>query len=166
MSRKSLEVRFWEKVKIASYDDCWEWTAAKSPDGYGCFRVNGVLRHSTHVAYELAWGIPFPKSMHACHACDNPSCVNPLHIWIGTNDDNIRDKIAKNRQPRLKGETNGQSKLTEGQVQQILDRYEREKITQLALAQEYGISRQQMNRIVNRKKWAHVNHSTRKNIQL
>lgn len=93
---RPLAERFWEKVTIAGPDECWPWTAS-TRSGYGVFSINGTRRPAPQVAWELRHGEPFPEAMRACHTCDNPPCCNPAHIWPGTQQDNIRDAVAKGR---------------------------------------------------------------------
>lgn len=92
-------LRNWEKKFIKNGpDDCWEWTGVKDDDGYGRFYLNGSCRQSAHrVCFRLHKGT-IPDGLCVCHTCDNPPCVNPAHLWLGTNQQNIQDKVAKNRQ--------------------------------------------------------------------
>lgn len=92
-----LEERFWAKVQKASADECWIWNGAHHMLGYGQIWTNGRHRPAHQVAWELEHGKPFPDGMFACHKCDNPPCVNPNHIWPGTNSENIKDAIEKGR---------------------------------------------------------------------
>jgi hypothetical protein len=95
-SRIPIEDRFWSKVEIG--DDCWLWTAATTHDGYGLLgRPGGRGMVTVHrLAWVIAFG-PIPTGMHVLHTCDTPPCVNPAHLWLGTNADNIADKVAKGR---------------------------------------------------------------------
>jgi hypothetical protein len=96
--------RFWSKVATAGPDDCWPWTAATTPKGYGrwTYREGGKNCHTTahRKAWELANG-PIPAGFQVLHRCDNPPCCNPAHLWLGTHRDNMADKVAKGRQSRL-----------------------------------------------------------------
>lgn len=86
--------RFWDKVDKTS--DCWIWTAAKSAAGYGRFKLNGRLVSPHRLAYEMAFG-DIPPGSDVCHRCDNPPCVNPEHLFVGSRSDNMQDCIAKGR---------------------------------------------------------------------
>jgi hypothetical protein len=91
---KTLEERFWSKVDVCGPDECWEWTAYRLPAGYGTF---GRPTTTTHrIAWQLTNG-PIPEGMFVCHKCDNPPCVNPAHLFVGTQQDNLRDMWSKGR---------------------------------------------------------------------
>ena len=88
--------RFWDKVKIAGPDECWEWKAGKNTSGYGWFSFNGTQITSNRMVWLLING-EIPNGMCVCHKCDNPSCVNPDHLFLGTHLDNMKDKSIKGR---------------------------------------------------------------------
>jgi hypothetical protein len=94
--------RFYEKVRIEGVGDCWEWTAGKST-GYGVIKVDGRSRKAHRVSYLIHNG-ELPREMLVCHKCDNPPCVNPAHLFLGTYQDNAQDKVNKGRCP-LKSRT-------------------------------------------------------------
>ena len=87
--------QFWSKVDKSG--ECWIWNGPKGGRNYGRVFINGRVRPAHQVAWELANGKPFPAGMLACHHCDNPPCVNPDHIFVGTNIDNVLDAIKKGR---------------------------------------------------------------------
>lgn len=90
--RRSTEERFWEKVKKT--EGCWEWLSAKA-NGYGVFGCNGKSVYATRLIWFFTYG-EWPKN-YMCHTCDNPSCVNPKHLFDGTAKDNYDDAVKKNR---------------------------------------------------------------------
>lgn len=94
-----LAERFWAKVDKRGPDECWPWLGGTS-DGYGVIgvgrRAEGVKR-ATHIAWTLEHGVPLPDGMDALHKCDNPPCVNPKHLFPGTQADNVKDMLAKGR---------------------------------------------------------------------
>jgi len=93
--------RFPYFVDIIDTDGCIEWTGSKTNAGYGVIGENGKPRMATHVSLELA-GYPRPgANLFALHKCDNPACVNPKHLWWGTQSENMRDQISKGRNPRV-----------------------------------------------------------------
>lgn len=89
--------KFWDRVDKRGPDECWPWTGAMSStnNAYGRFWCDGRMRPATQVSWEIANGAPFPEGKFACHSCDNPPCVNPAHIWPGTNSENLRDAVEK-----------------------------------------------------------------------
>lgn len=89
---------FWAKVDRRGPDECWEWTAARSPNGYGRFKPKGMgQKTASRWSYEMHVG-PIPDGMQVCHTCDNPPCVNPAHLWLGDHAANAADRDAKGRQ--------------------------------------------------------------------
>lgn len=150
-TRKSLE-RFWSKVDLSKVDEefaCWEWTATKVHD-YGQISWQGRGRYTHRLAYELAYG-KYPAELDVCHHCDNRSCCNPNHLFLGTNADNTRDRDQKGRQVSKRGEQHVLHKLTDAQVVEIRQRYARGGISQPALAREFGVVQAQIWNIVHRK---------------
>lgn len=96
-ARRPLAERFWSKVdKTAGLTGCWIWTGCTQVDGYGQIWVEDGMRPAHRVAFELVEGI-IPVGLEVLHRCDNPICVNPFHLFTGTQSDNIRDCVAKGR---------------------------------------------------------------------
>jgi hypothetical protein len=155
MSRKSKSLRDRFLEQLHKTGDCWQWRGAKGHRGYGVIGAGGyhgrTLR-AHRVAYELFVG-PIPEGMCVCHRCDNPGCVNPSHLFLGTYAENQADSLAKDRKPR--GERHGSARLTWAQVQEIRDRYQpySPKFGGAALGQRYGIGATEVWNIVHRRKW-------------
>lgn len=92
-----MESNFWRHVDKRGPDECWPWTGGRNAKGYGCFSIRGKRSVATRASLEIATGKPVPDGMLACHTCDNPPCVNPAHLFVGTPRDNMQDQVAKGR---------------------------------------------------------------------
>ena len=95
--------RFWHYVNVRGPDECWEWTGGRGARGYGKFKLDYVGYAAHRFSYELAHGL-IPDGLYVCHRCDNPPCVNPAHLFVGTSSDNMLDASSKGR---INGENNG-----------------------------------------------------------
>ena len=149
-----MEARFVAKIDKNGENGCWIWTAS-TRHGYGQFCIDGKIWKANRVAYKL-WKGEIPDGLLVRHKCDVPTCVNPEHLEVGTQQDNMDDMVRAGRQNKLKGETNGGAKLTEAQV---LDIRLRKGQTQVELAREFGISKTQICNIRNGKRWKHLKPS-------
>jgi len=148
-----LETRFWDKVQKTDGDSCWEWTGAHVINGYGQIWNDRQFRYAHRISWELHYG-PIPQDLCVCHRCDNRGCVRPDHLFLGTNLENTLDRETKGR--GAKGERQGSAKLTEAQVVNIRRLYAVGESSQRALAQQFGISKTEIARIVCGKKWRHL----------
>lgn len=146
------EKRFWEQVEKRGPDDCWNWTGCKR-NGYGVLFANGRSQLSHRFSYELKYGL-IPDGLLGCHKCDNPSCCNPDHIFLGTSAENTRDAKEKKRMPY--GENHHNAKLTLADVRQIRSDYATCSISYSSLAKKYKVSKQLIYLIVKRKAWKDV----------
>lgn len=148
--------RFWSKVEVLTDKQCWNWKGGTIPQGYGSFWANGRNLRAHRVAWELFHNTRVPDGGVLCHHCDNPLCVNPHHLYVGTSKTNAQDREKRGRANRLVGESSPRARITEAVVVEIRARYEPRKVTLLQLADEFGISFQHVSEIVHGKKWAHV----------
>jgi len=143
-----IEERFWAKVnKIEG--GCWEWTAAKSV-GYGRFKVDGRLLLAHRFSYELQHG-PIPEGLWVLHHCDNPCCVNPEHLFLGTRSDNMLDCVRKGRHVN-----NACTKLTKNDVLSIRRFYKKGCNKQEEIAVTYGVSKGCISDIIMQNTWKHL----------
>lgn len=155
MPRKpeSIEVRFWRRV-IKS-DGCWEWSGAMKENGYGSF--SGFVKTDrgwrSEYAHRASWLIhfgPVPVGSDVCHTCDNRKCVRPDHLWIGSRKENLNDMVLKGRSNA--GAKHWNAKISESDVVGIKERRAK-GCTVRSIAQEYEISRSQVDRICKGKRW-------------
>lgn len=138
-------------------DICLNWVWSRVPDGYGTLAFNGVVTKAHRVAYTEANG-PIPAGLHVLHKCDNRQCINPAHLWLGTNADNVQDRENKGRNRVMHGSRNGWATLNESAIQEIL-RLSEDGWTQCSLARRFGTSQANIWRIIKRLAWKHVQRS-------
>lgn len=154
--RRNTEQSFWKHVDIRTPDECWIWRGVVTK-GYGQFRVN-VHRWSAHrLAYHFAHG-EIPDGKLVCHSCDNPLCVNPAHLWIGTALDNNADRSHKGRTSHNSinyGSKSGRAKLTESDVIRIRQMMS-DGMTNKDIAARYPVDVSVISCIRHRKLWKHV----------
>lgn len=143
---------FYAKVLLPDKSGCMEWIGAKSK-GYGNFMSNGRVQKAHRVSYRLFYG-DFDESLSVCHSCDNPACINPSHLFLGTHAENMRDMREKNRNkyPKTVGELNGQAKLSIRSIRMIRQ-FLCQGISGIELSKAYKISTAQISRIKTNKKW-------------
>ena len=150
----TTEERFWTKVKKT--DGCWNWIGTKNATGYGIIGINGKNHLAHRYSYKLHIG-KIPIGMSILHHCDVPACVNPAHIFIGTQADNMADMAQKGRANGgpPSGEGNDNVKLTETKVRAIFN--DRENgMSFRSIGKKYSISHTQAWRILNGESWAHI----------
>lgn len=144
--------RFWNKVKTGKPDECWEWQGRRQR-GYGCFDLSSGKAVKAHrMSYQLVYGA-IPAGMHICHHCDNPGCVNPSHLFVGTDKDNSDDKIRKGRANHPRGIGHGRAVLTENDVRTIRQRANEGRGIIKRMAREYGVSKTAISLIVRGINW-------------
>ena len=158
----SFPKRFWSKVDKngpiqphrTELGPCWVWTAYKNPAGYGRIGSkgkHGVPMNANRGAWILTRG-PIPEGLFVLHHCDFPPCVNPHHLWLGNDLDNVTDMIKKGR--GLKGEEHSNSKLNEATVREIRHLHEAGVIMRL-IADKFCVNRITVFDVIHRRTWAH-----------
>ena len=148
---KTIEQRFWDKVPMREDGKCWLWHGAKDIKGYGVLRIGDMLIKAHRYAYQYVNG-NISECEFVCHTCDNPSCVNPSHLWVGTHYDNMDDKIAKGRQHKPSGDTNPNAKMTDDKILIVRDMINSGATCQ-SVADHFGVSRSCINHIKNNHTW-------------
>ncbi len=150
MKRSYME-RFDSFVMPEPMSGCFLWIGGTDADGYGCFWYEG----KTVKAHKMSWIMNFgsiPDNQCVLHKCDNPPCINPNHLFLGSNKDNTQDSIKKNRRAIFYGDENPVSKLTSTDVALIRT----SKTKQQILAKELGVTRSLISMVRNRKIWRHI----------
>ena len=151
---KILTERFWEKVNIIDSDKCCKWLSTISNStGYGSFWYGKKQELAHRISYILEYG-HISDNLLVLHKCDNPACVNPRHLFLGTHADNSSDMVEKNRQ--AKGEKHGMSKLSKEQIIIIKNKYIPEIYSTRKLAKEFNVSQPTIWRIINNITWKHI----------
>jgi len=154
MRKLDTHVRFWRFVSMPPEPNgCWLWIGTKLRSGYGIFYFRGNVRVRAHrMSYRLHFG-EFDESMDVLHSCDNPSCVKPSHLYLGTHAQNMTDRDAKGRQAR--GRRNGSAKLTDDDVR-LIRKLRTTGLTHPQLAANYGVTKQTIAALLNGKTWRSI----------
>jgi len=158
---KAILDRFWSKVNKTTVNECWEWTACLNNGGYGQFKLNGRMRPAHRISWMIRHGSMPPKdgSFHGLcvlHKCDNPRCVNPDHLFVGTHGDNMRDRSKKGRHSvgNRKGTSHPLCALSNSDILLIRALGKHHKHTDIASV--FCVGRAQIGRIIRRENWSHI----------
>ncbi len=144
--------RFWGHVDCSS--SCWEFSGTRNARGYGLFyagRSIGAHRY----AWFLEHGVEPTRKEYVCHSCDNPSCVRPSHLFLGSQSENLRDCSRKGRTAKPRGEKNGRARLTEGKVREVRQ-LAASGVTYKEISKRYGVHVETIGHVVRRITWKHV----------
>lgn len=151
--------RFWTKVSAPSPDECWTWTGSKADHRYGAlWDVVEKRMHLAHIVSYSAYIGEVHDGLKVLHVCDNPACINPAHLFLGTMLDNARDRDYKGRNGgyKTRGSDNGLAKLTDVDVVEIRRLYSSGRLSQQTIACMFRVSQTTVSSIVLRKTWTHV----------
>ena len=146
--------KFWRRVKIKKPDECWPFLGTKGAYGHGKLRFNNICTASARVAWILTFGDP--GKQWVLHTCDNGSCCNPKHLYLGNQSDNMRDAVERKRFPNRKGELHPLAKLTDAQVKQIKTMYRPRVYTKRMIALRFNVAINTIKDIVEGRHWKHI----------
>ena len=146
--------RFFKNIKDENTSDCWLWKTYNHNDGYGTLHINRKRIYAHRYSWIIHYG-EIPKGLFVCHKCDNPKCVNPEHLFLGTNTDNVNDMIKKGRKKQAKGNDYSRAKLKSEDVIDIRKMMKEGKKA-IEIAKLYKITAQHVRIIYRKLNWAHI----------
>ena len=150
----SLIERF--EKHITKTDNCWLWKGAKKGQNYGSFSINGKDYRAHRIAYKLYIN-DYDQSLNVLHSCDHTLCVNPDHLFLGTHQENMNDKVNKNRQAKMPGELCPTHKLTEKEVIEIIKNFENKYRGMFSnLSKQYNVSSSTIECIYHKRTWTYL----------
>lgn len=150
-AEEAIRSRFARLLSVS--EGCCEWDGLLDKDGYGRVTYRKKCTRAHRLSYEIHVG-SIPAGMQVCHRCDNPACVRPDHLFLGSNLDNVHDRDQKNRVSH--GSRHPSAKLSEAQVLEIRELYAAGHHSQEAIARRYGVSQRMVSMIILGQKWARV----------
>lgn len=155
MRKPPVDFEGWFWSKVQKTPGCWLWMGTRHKEGYGMLRIPGhrPYKRAPRIAWELAYNRS-PEGLMVRHSCDNPPCVRPDHLLLGTVVDNTQDKIDRGR--ALRGEAIGNSVLTGAQVLEIRSLYASGLFSQAELARAFNVSITPINLLLNYRTWRHI----------
>jgi predicted XRE-type DNA-binding protein len=150
--------KFWSKVEKGETGECWNWKAGLSSKGYGGIKIkyHGITWNYAHkLSFYLAFGVNAAQyGLVIRHKCDNPKCVNPDHLLMGTKKENTADMLERKR--NAFGEKSGTAKLSNSQVKEIKNLIEKVGISNFQIAEKFKVDRTTISKIRNKKTWTSI----------
>lgn len=158
MNRTPVEDRFWKYVTKGKANECWLWTGYLNASGYGRMFISHDVKPTNILSHRLSYQMhvgPIPDGLHICHTCDTPPCVNPKHLYAGTDADNVADRInrGRSRHHRPIGVLHPAAILTDEKVREILLATNERTVV---LAEKYGVKPGTIYSVRERRAWKHV----------
>jgi len=150
-----IEIRFWEKVDIRGEDECWNWIGSLDTLGRGIIVIKRVNKVSPRIAYQLSYGVD-PGEHWVLYTCDNPACVNPKHLYLGTPKNNAQDRRKRHRDIYGRGDNSRYHKLSQLIANQIRQDYIPRKVSAQKLADRFGVSKKCVLNILHNRTWKHI----------
>lgn len=148
-------------ARVKRVGDCLMWQGCRGSRGYGWMAVGKTNREATHrISWAIANNAQPPRGMHVMHSCDNPSCVNPSHLSLGTAKDNQRDCWLKGRKNPLRGSRHASSRYSESQIIQAAAFFAA-GFTYAQVAEKVSVNRQTLMKILQGRRWPHIQHAIR-----
>jgi len=157
-NKKDPQRRFMNRIEVVPETGCWEWQGKLGPFGYGGFSIGGKTTTAHRAGWRLFKG-DVPKNIEVCHKCDNPKCVNPDHMFLGTHEENMKDAWQKERFANrriLRGEGIGTSKLTDYDVLEIRRLRSGEGKTMEEIAIMFDVTKGTIWKVISGRSWRHI----------
>lgn len=155
MRIKNIFQNIWKYIDIKGEDECWKWKRCKDGKGYGVTSLGGKQYLIHRLVYEQTY-TKIPEGIFVCHSCDNPACCNPMHLWLGTHQDNMNDMYEKGRGNKSCGEEHYNVILSDRDVLEIREKFTTGNYTQTKLGKMFGVCHQHISDIVNNKRRNHI----------